>query len=493
MLQDTASTSPPAKKAKTKYPKIFQCTGYGDCKMTFTRSEHLARHIRKHTGERPFRCHCNRYFSRLDNLRQHIQTVHANEHHILHAAPPSPLPHSNKIANTTVRHSLSASALNVEKQYPYPAQGHNSNSGTPPATTILTSHPNSNQHIIIEQQQQLPPPSPSSLNFQPTTFRSRHRPHPLHLAVEDGASPSVSPMNSATTPVSPDHSRLNTPQAPYFTPTFLRPQGSVTPTAQSSFGFGMGQAYPPTQGQQPNTPIGAQAPTHFSSPSYDASYRSLPSASSSHNTTPLSTTSKGSWLSSVLNDAPAAPDERPRTWGPSSGNRNSLNRYSGAADEPGDRSSLPGLVRISEDAQISDDESNKLPSFSSLLKTESPSSSARNQSYLKNMVLPQPDGYAGPGYALPVADTRPPGLGGAESSSISRKPLALSKPLPPLPVEANTSFLRGSPGEPYNKGGPGYAHAQPPNGSGVPPPAGSAPVDARGAGGMEVLLQAAGV
>jgi len=34
------------KKAKTKSTKIFQCTGYGDCTMQFTRSEHLARHIR---------------------------------------------------------------------------------------------------------------------------------------------------------------------------------------------------------------------------------------------------------------------------------------------------------------------------------------------------------------------------------------------------------------------------------------------------------------
>ncbi|KAJ5692975.1 hypothetical protein N7462_002398 [Penicillium macrosclerotiorum] len=49
------------------------------CNLSFTRSEHLARHIRKHTGERPFQCHCSRRFSRLDNLRQHAQTVHVNE------------------------------------------------------------------------------------------------------------------------------------------------------------------------------------------------------------------------------------------------------------------------------------------------------------------------------------------------------------------------------------------------------------------------------
>lgn len=32
--------------------KTFQCTGFDGCNMSFSRSEHLARHIRKHTGER---------------------------------------------------------------------------------------------------------------------------------------------------------------------------------------------------------------------------------------------------------------------------------------------------------------------------------------------------------------------------------------------------------------------------------------------------------
>ena len=69
-------SAPPSKKKKGQR---FFCTDFPPCSLSFTRSEHLARHIRKHTGERPFQCHCSRRFSRLDNLRQHAQTVHVNE------------------------------------------------------------------------------------------------------------------------------------------------------------------------------------------------------------------------------------------------------------------------------------------------------------------------------------------------------------------------------------------------------------------------------
>ncbi|KAI9247134.1 hypothetical protein BDA99DRAFT_542984 [Phascolomyces articulosus] len=62
---------------KTSGPKLFKCTGHGDCDMVFTRSEHLARHERKHTGEKPFKCivpGCERMFSRYDNMMQHTHT-----------------------------------------------------------------------------------------------------------------------------------------------------------------------------------------------------------------------------------------------------------------------------------------------------------------------------------------------------------------------------------------------------------------------------------
>ncbi|KAI9494695.1 hypothetical protein BDB00DRAFT_817886 [Zychaea mexicana] len=68
---------------KTSGPKLFKCAGYGDCDMVFTRSEHLARHSRKHTGEKPFKCivpGCERMFSRFDNMMQHTHTHERSQH-----------------------------------------------------------------------------------------------------------------------------------------------------------------------------------------------------------------------------------------------------------------------------------------------------------------------------------------------------------------------------------------------------------------------------
>ncbi|KAL2023293.1 hypothetical protein VTK56DRAFT_3031 [Thermocarpiscus australiensis] len=76
---DVDSVNADGTKSRKKKSQRFYCTDYPPCNLSFTRSEHLARHIRKHTGERPFQCHCSRRFSRLDNLRQHAQTVHVNE------------------------------------------------------------------------------------------------------------------------------------------------------------------------------------------------------------------------------------------------------------------------------------------------------------------------------------------------------------------------------------------------------------------------------
>ncbi|KAH6613053.1 hypothetical protein C7974DRAFT_405086 [Boeremia exigua] len=47
------------------------------CQLTFKRAEHLSRHERTHTQEKPFRCGCGQAFSRKDLLARHTRLSHA--------------------------------------------------------------------------------------------------------------------------------------------------------------------------------------------------------------------------------------------------------------------------------------------------------------------------------------------------------------------------------------------------------------------------------
>ncbi|KAH0610020.1 uncharacterized protein H6S33_012566 [Morchella sextelata] len=57
------------------YPQKSHSCPIPSCGRLFKRLEHLKRHVRTHTQERPYICnHCNKAFSRSDNLAQHKRT-----------------------------------------------------------------------------------------------------------------------------------------------------------------------------------------------------------------------------------------------------------------------------------------------------------------------------------------------------------------------------------------------------------------------------------
>ncbi|KAI5459547.1 hypothetical protein BGZ63DRAFT_489379, partial [Mariannaea sp. PMI_226] len=63
-------------RAKRGAKQLRKCPHCGQC---FSKTEHLARHVRSHTKERPFRCDaCGKSYSRQDSLLRHSR-VHERD------------------------------------------------------------------------------------------------------------------------------------------------------------------------------------------------------------------------------------------------------------------------------------------------------------------------------------------------------------------------------------------------------------------------------
>ncbi|KAF9331158.1 hypothetical protein BG006_005973 [Podila minutissima] len=86
--QDVEPSSPePSREGDTPQdpnipPKKSHLCPWPNCHKTFTRSAHLARHVRSHGGEKPYACPqegCGKQFSRSDVLKEHIRIHDVNK------------------------------------------------------------------------------------------------------------------------------------------------------------------------------------------------------------------------------------------------------------------------------------------------------------------------------------------------------------------------------------------------------------------------------
>lgn len=279
--------------SRKKKGQRFFCTGYPPCNLSFTRSEHLARHIRKHTGERPFQCHCNRRFSRLDNLRQHAQTVHVNEE----------IP-TDSLAATGTRFQRT---IRTEKIPRNPR---------PRSSTMSSTGSQSRGHSRNVSASSI---GSTSSNYS-TVTEAKRRPPPLLMA-NDASRPKLGIEPPSTPP-----GQYHGPHSPggFSTPTSATyPVTPGSPGYGSSFGSPMSSASrmygPRTPGRRLSVPSG---PNPFQA-QYQAQYQPSPynqmgppiSNSSANQTVFASPTSATFNVGPGFNVIPSE-DPRRRTWHP---------------------------------------------------------------------------------------------------------------------------------------------------------------------------------
>lgn len=86
-------------------PRAFRCF----CGSAFARNEELTRHLRIHSGQRPFECgQCGRRFGRKDHRDKHLKTHLRNEYKRIHRCPVAHCPGRYTRTDALNRHMLAA-------------------------------------------------------------------------------------------------------------------------------------------------------------------------------------------------------------------------------------------------------------------------------------------------------------------------------------------------------------------------------------------------
>ncbi|CAN8104718.1 unnamed protein product [Discula destructiva] len=303
---------------KKKGNQRFFCKGYPPCKLSFTRSEHLARHIRKHTGERPFQCHCQRRFSRLDNLRQHAQTVHVNEDIPFDSLAATGTRYQRQIRTDRVQRGGGRARASTAGSAGGPARGHSKSLSTSSIASISSVGSGYSTRDDIRRR-----PAPLVMATDPNARLSIESYHSVGSAQFSyrGASPSdYSTPTSATfsTGQSSPHwgSGVGSPATAYSRAHAMYPSGSRTPGRRLSV--------PSVTGGNPfHSPHGASGNLGrplFGNGSMNASNTAaLGSPGGSYLTSPTNSTASG-WSRRESVTSAAEEAWRRRTWHPDSNN-----------------------------------------------------------------------------------------------------------------------------------------------------------------------------
>lgn len=302
-LDDDTEQGDGGSTTRKKKGQRFFCTGYPPCNLSFTRSEHLARHIRKHTGERPFQCHCNRRFSRLDNLRQHAQTVHVNEE----------IP-TDSLAATGTRFQRQ---IRTDRVRP---------AGRPRTNTMSSVGSHSRGHSRNLSTSSIGSVASTTSNY--STSDPRRRPPPLLMATDNSGRPKLG-LDTPSTPPSQFASYstnspgdLNTPTSTAFSVTPGSPSFGSTIGSPMSSASRMGPVFGSSRTPSRRLSVPTAPPPYQSQygSSYNGTYGGLAGSSgsfiSSNSSAVASPTASNFSYASSYN-VPPGEDWRRRTWHPS--------------------------------------------------------------------------------------------------------------------------------------------------------------------------------
>ncbi|KAH3688244.1 hypothetical protein WICPIJ_000769 [Wickerhamomyces pijperi] len=138
-------------------PRLFQCEV---CMRAFARQEHLKRHERSHTKEKPFLCGvCQRKFSRRDLLLRHAQKLHAGNDDAV-----------KRLRRKSLRSKVGQGAINKT------SQGEMVENETDHSKKLKSEGPGLYQFSLNESRNPAGPPNKPQQNYQPPipTYQQLH-------------------------------------------------------------------------------------------------------------------------------------------------------------------------------------------------------------------------------------------------------------------------------------------------------------------------------